>query len=102
MSDEGLYILLIYLSVGLALLWAAFNAYCVLKIKLVPISHVDSEAEYLVDTQSIDQIKMIGEKISKGAKAFLFAEYLVMLIFIVLFGIVVLVLVDIFGENEGT
>lgn len=44
---------------------------------------------------------MIGERISHGAKAFLIAEYTVMAIFIVLFGIVVLILVDIYGQGEA-
>ena len=50
MSDEGLYILLIYLAVGLALLWAAFNALCVFRVKLKPVQQVDSETEYLVSS----------------------------------------------------
>lgn len=50
MSPAHAYIMIIYIASGLALLWAAFNAYCVLRVKLVPIMHEDSETECLVDT----------------------------------------------------
>ena len=43
----------------------------------------------------------IGKKIKKGANAFLFQEYLVMLIFIVIFGIIVLIVVDVFGHSPS-
>lgn len=43
---------------------------------------------------------MIGNKISRGAHAFLQAEYTVMLIFIVIFGVVVLLLGDFFSGNR--
>lgn len=50
MSTEHAYIMIIYIASGLSLLWAAFHAYSVIKVKLIPISHADSETEYLVDS----------------------------------------------------
>ena len=43
---------------------------------------------------------MIGDRISKGANAFLFQEYKIMTIFIVIFGIIVMLVVDIFGQQS--
>lgn len=37
MKDEALYILLIYLAVGLALIWAAYNAYAVISIQIIDL-----------------------------------------------------------------
>lgn len=96
MDSETLYIILIYASVVLALLWAAFNAYVVLSIKLVP-KKSGQENEIFIDSDRLALVQSIGEKISNGANAFLYQEYLIMLIFIVIFGAIVLIVVDIFG-----
>ena len=44
-------------------------------------------------------ISMIGHRISEGANAFLAQEYSIMAIFIVVFGIIVLLVVDVFGQS---
>ena len=44
-------------------------------------------------------ISMIGHRISEGANAFLAQEYTIMAVFIVVFGIVVLLVVDVFGQS---
>ena len=40
------------------------------------------------------KITEIGEKISKGANAFLYSEYLIMTIFVVIFSVVIFFVVD--------
>jgi len=52
MSREGLYILLIYIAVAIALLWAIFNAWVVLKIKVTQVHTTlpnNSEKQNLVE-----------------------------------------------------
>ncbi len=101
MTTEEVYIMLIYLSVILALAWSLFNAWVVLKINIFEedseTSSQNSETKTLVSNQQLEMIHNIGDKIQKGANAFLFQEYIIMLIFIVVFGIIVLLVVDIFG-----
>lgn len=46
-------------------------------------------------------IQKIGWKIQEGAKSFLYQEYLIMTIFIVLFSIVILIVVDILGSKNS-
>ena len=50
----------------------------------------------------LEIIEMIGERISKGANAFLIQEYKIMCIFIVIFGLIVLLVVDIFGQESSS
>lgn len=54
-----------------------------------------------MDNDKLATIKSIGKKISIGANAFLFAEYMVMLIFILIFGALVFIIVDWVGERIG-
>lgn len=49
--------------------------------------------------QKIKQLIDIGDKIYKGANTFLFYEYLIMTVFIVLFSAVVLLVVDFYGQG---
>ena len=54
----------------------------------------------LLRSNKMGIIKEMGDKIYYGANAFLFQEYLVMLIFILIFGIIVLFVVDLYGDGE--
>ena len=101
MDSEGLYILIIYLSVLLALLWALFNAFVIFKIKLVNKKpNDDQEQATFIPEKKLELIKEIGGKISAGANAFLAQEYLIMGIFIIIFGIIVLLVIDIFAGGD--
>ena len=101
MNSEELYILIIYLAVLLALLWALFNAFVIYKIKLVnPKTTDDQEQVTFIPEKKLEMIKDIGQKISNGANAFLAQEYLIMLIFIIIFGVIVLLVIDIFAEGS--
>ena len=95
MQDLIVYILIIYASVALALLWALINALSIRSLK------IETEDEYssMVNSKKIESLLDIGTKISNGANAFLYQEYLVMSIFIVLFSIILLVVVDIYGSG---
>jgi len=97
---DATYIGLIFGSVGLALLWALLNTLAIRKIKI----HNEEEKEDspLVNNEQLDLIKMIGDRIAKGANAFLFREYTIMLFFIVGFSVIILLVVDIFGQKEGS
>ena len=56
----------------------------------------------MISHPKLEIIEMIGDRISKGANAFLFEEYKIMTIFIVIFGIIVLLVVDIFGQSSSS
>ena len=89
---ELLYIIIIAVSVVLAILWAIFNALLISAVKIKTTSTLpEVKKQY-------ETIEMIGELIRKGANAFLIQEYSIMCIFIVAFGIIVLVVVDIYGQ----
>ena len=90
------YILMIYGSVLIALVWALINTLAIRKIRIK--SEEDFEDSPLVNNEQLDMIKMIGERISKGANAFLIREYTIMCIFIFFFSIIILLVVDIFGS----
>jgi len=93
-------VLIIYISVALALFWALYNTIVVQSINLSSSRHGDDdETEGLADNK-IELVKSIGEKISRGANSFLFQEYYIMSIFIAIFSIVVLLIVDIFGQES--
>lgn len=98
MDNSTLYIILIYISVAIALLWAVYNTYSVVSIK---IASGDME-ESLVNKEKLDKLVDIGSKIAKGASAFLYQEYLVMCGFIVGFGIILLIVVDIYGHSNAS
>ncbi len=42
-------------------------------------------------------MKDIANKISNGADAFLFQEYIIILIFVIIFGAIIFIIVDLFG-----
>ena len=96
---DGAYIGIIFGSVALALLWALLNTLSIRKIKI--LNEQDSDDTPLVNNEKLDLIKMIGDRIAKGANAFLFREYMIMLFFIVGFSVVILFVVDIYGQTDG-
>ena len=101
MIDQSIQIILIYASSALAVLWAIYNAVAVTSIKLQPqSSNGDDDKTHLLTSNNIDMLLNIGEKISKGANSFLFQEYAIMSIFIVIFSGVVLVIVDFYGQEK--
>ncbi len=90
---------MIYASSALAIFWALYNMVIVQSINLTPNrAGDDDETEALADNK-VDLIKSIGEKISRGANSFLFQEYYIMAIFIAVFSVVVLLIVDVFGQE---
>ena len=91
-----LYIGLILGASLIALIWAVINWLIISKIKI----HTTTEYTPLDYVDKLDTVSMIGNQISKGAKAFLKQEYCVMTVFIVVFGIIILVVVDILGQDK--
>jgi inorganic pyrophosphatase len=104
-----LYILLIYGSVLLGLLWSIINTVQILRIKLeytpgesaYEKEKEEDEEDTFVEINKMAMVESIGLKIEKGAYAFLFQEYCLMTIFVVLFGAIVLVVVDFYGSKDG-
>ena len=96
MDSHPVIIAVIYASVVLALVWAVVNALAITSIKVAATGDESS----LINNEKLITVQTIGERISKGASAFLREEYTIMSIFIVVFGIIVLVVVDILGHNS--
>lgn len=102
---DTLCITVLYSSVLLALVWSIINSKIISRIKVegntnIAFKEMSAEDDSLVGSSKIKMITIIGERISKGANAFLIQEYTIMLIFIGFFSVVVLVVVDIFGQQE--
>lgn len=101
MEDSTLEIILIYVSVFIALAWSLVNALIIKSVKITgDIKHDNSEDKSLFDTKKLEMVELIGKRISDGANAFLFAEYIVMCIFIAVFAVIILIVVDVFGHGE--
>lgn len=106
METNSLLVALIYLSVLLALAWTIFNALQIIKVKLTDhnllnMSEGDEKSRFMIG-EKISMIRLIGERISRGANSFLYQEYFIMTVFIILFSIIVLFVVDIFGNNHNS
>lgn len=75
MTPEQTSIIVIYVSVGLALLWAIIQAIMVTRIKLVDSNTLSyqnfDEDVNLIGADKLATIQNIGNKISTGATAFL-------------------------------
>ena len=101
MSYSSSEISLIYSSVALAIAWALYNTIAIQSISVSSPrrSDDDEEAEGLAENKT-EAIISIGEKIARGANSFLFQEYYIMAVFIVIFAIVVLLIVDVFGQEK--
>lgn len=101
MLELSIQIYMIYASSALALIWAIYNSVVVTSIQLRPAAATsDDEASQPLTSNNIDMLQNIGDKISKGANSFLFQEYSIMSIFIVVFSVVVLLIVDVFGQKD--
>lgn len=90
--------IIIYASSLLAVVWALYNAWVIRSIK-VGSSHNDDDEKSPLNEREVNLLLDIGQKISDGANAFLYAEYSIMAVFIVLFSVVVLLIVDVFGQE---
>ncbi len=90
--------IIIYASSLLAVFWALYNALAIRRIKIGDSAGDDEEGHSLNDSE-VKMLLNIGDKISRGANSFLFQEYSIMAVFIVFFSLVVLFIVDIFGQE---
>lgn len=97
MDLSYLFIVLIFLSAALALLWAAYNAILIGKISVGK----EASSEPLIHSESLEHLVTIAEKISRGANAFLFQEYTILTIFIALFSVVIFFFVDVSGRTDS-
>lgn len=90
--------MIIFCSCILALLWAFVNALAITNTKLTPSN--DEEESLLLTKEKLDLLIDIGDKIAKGANSFLMKEYQIMSIFIVIFGAIILLVVDLWGQDH--
>ena len=88
----------IYLACFLAIAWAIYNAWVISRITLKSEGS-DEEGQSLTQ-KNYDELEHIGSLISRGANSFLFQEYSIMAVFIVIFSAVVFLIVDIFGQDK--
>lgn len=89
-------VIIIYVCSGAGLLWSIICAKQVMSIEPAASNPTkDSEVT------SINMMLKIGRMIETGADAFLYAEYTIMMGFIVVFGLVVFFLVDWLGNDSG-
>jgi len=89
-------LLLIFGSGTLAIFWSVICYLSVINIKVEKSN--DRNMHFIADKEQMNGIVNIGSKIAAGAKSFLKAEYTVMCIFIVVFGVVVFGIVDYLGQ----
>lgn len=101
------YLGVLYGSFVLALVWSVVNSRIISRIEVQSDSSsassfkdINNEGDSLVGVNKISMINLIGDRIAKGANAFLMQEYAIMLIFIAIFSVVVLIVVDIFGQES--
>jgi len=101
MSDAATFTL-ICASCGFGLLFAAFLFFKVSQVKVT--KHGESYALLSGESKAntADRLYEIYTSIQEGAQAFLFAEYSLCLMFIVLFGIVILVLTSFVNKDGQT
>ena len=117
-------IIIIYISGVIGIIWALIQGKAIANIKIegsiaerqasiarpqMKKASQKDEEQCMVDEgdnhESVHEKNVwllmdIGNKISEGANAFLYAEYKIMAVFIVLFGIVVYVIVDVLGARD--
>lgn len=92
-----LLVIVIYLCCAAGLVWAFLNTKAVTSIELS--AHNPTKEN---EVHCINMMLKIGRMIEGGADAFLYAEYSIMLIFIVFFGALVFFLVDWLGNESGS
>lgn len=101
MWDSQTDIAIIYASSGLALLWALFHTLSLNSIKVEEYDESDEEHQGLNDkSKKFKILHKVRKLVAEGANAFLFKEYQVMSTFILLFGIVILGIVDLWGQEQ--
>jgi len=100
LTYETVQIYLISGSTLLAIIWAIYNTIAVKSIKLNGSKEGEYQQALEMTNEEINSILNIGEKISKGANSFLFQEYSIMCVFIVVFSVVVFLIVDLFGQEN--
>ena len=103
-SEEVPFILVIFISSLVGMLWACLQYWSVVQVDVRKEFSLDPELQGLNnDKREIgEQLEKIGEKIASGASAFLWAEYRIMASFVVLFGVLVYVIVDCLGAKDGS
>ena len=99
------YIGLIFASAAIAVVWAIINAFQITSIKIDGKSLLSDEEnegeEPLINVNRLELITEIGNLIKNGANSFLFREYTIMAIFIVIFSIIIILVVDIYGQEKA-
>lgn len=98
MLSEACQIWFIYLSCILGLVWALYNAWAISKFKLTQ-EEADEEGKAL-QGKNYAELERVGEIIARGANSFLFQEYAIMSVFIVIFAAIIFLIVDIFGQDK--
>ena len=88
---------IIYTCCALGLIWAVMNTIAVTKIELASADPTNTK-----ELNGLNLMLKIGRLIENGADAFLQAEYTVVLIFVIFFGLVVFFLVDWLGNESGS
>ena len=103
-SEEVPFVVVIFASSLVGMLWACLQYYSVYKVDVLKEFSLDPELQGLNnDKKEIGRtLQKIGFKIASGANAFLWAEYRIMCIFVVLFGVLVYVIVDCLGSKDGS
>lgn len=106
---DWIYIVVIYASVGLGLIWSLICCILVTRIS-VKDNGQHSEEEFktqefeednsFVKPNRIAMIQIIGSKIERGAFTYLRQQYCFMLLFVIFLGVVVLLLVDFYGNGS--
>lgn len=100
MWDAYTNIVFIYASAALAIVWAFINALSITSVK-IKNNEGDEENQGLISSkEKLDILESVKDKISQGANAFLFKEYSIMTFFIIVFGLIVLVVVDLWGQDQ--
>ena len=104
------YICIIYGSVFCGVFWALVNICQILSIKVKAKETASrrsfkqngsDEEDTFVDLNKMAVVESIGVKIEDGASAFLIQEYIIMTVFVIIFGVIVLVAVDFYGDGTG-
>jgi inorganic pyrophosphatase len=103
------YILVIYVAVFLGLLWALINAFLVMNVTVKNTSRssqknitgYENDDNYFSESNQIALIESIGYKIERGSYEFLKQENCAQCVFTLIFGIIIMIVVDFYGSGEG-
>ena len=119
--NEGMYIMVIYLCCLVGGQFAALQAYHISSIDISAESKANPEIYNKEATEEEDEkpivggdnakpdfaaiivkLESVGKKISDGANAFLYSEYKILGVFVIIFSILVYGVVDIVGASKAT